>query len=51
MLKQLIEKSYYIETEEINEDKMEFVIINRKPADVNVKNVEEELFRIFKKYA
>lgn len=51
MLKRLIENSYYIETEEMKEDNMEFVIINRKPIEVNVKNVQEELFHIFEKYA
>lgn len=46
-----IESSYYVETEEVKQENMQFIIVNRKPTEVNVKSVEEELYRIFKKYA
>lgn len=42
--------SYYVETEEIKQENMEFIIINRKPTEVDIKGIEEELYRIFKKY-
>lgn len=51
MREQLINSSYNVETEEFKQENMEFVIVNRKPSEVNVKNVEEELYQIFKKYA
>jgi len=50
MKEKLINKSYHIETEEMKQENMEFIIIHRKPVEVNVKSIEEELYHIFKRY-
>lgn len=45
---------YQIEISEINQEKMNFTVVNRKPvkSDISVKNnIEQELYKIFKKYA
>ena len=45
---------YQIETSEINQEKMKFIVVNRKPVktDTSIQNnIEQELYKIFKKYA
>jgi hypothetical protein len=46
-----IESSYSIETEEYNQDNVQFIVINRKPAEADAQCVKEELYKIFRKYA
>ncbi len=45
---------YQIETLELNEEKMQFLIVNRTPLkkDESVRySIEQELYKIFEKYA
>ena len=45
---------YQIETSEINQEEMNFTVVNRKPVKTDTSaqdNIEQELYKIFKKYA
>ncbi|WMJ90413.1 hypothetical protein [Anaerocolumna sp. MB42-C2] len=44
---------YQIETSEINQEKMKFIVVNRKPVKIDTStrdNIEQELYKIFIKY-
>jgi hypothetical protein len=44
---------HQIETAELNKEKMQFTVVNHKPAKVDDKTrdaIEQELYTIFKKY-
>jgi len=46
--------TYQVETSEINQEKMQFTVVNHKPlkTEVNIQeNIEQELYKIFHKYA